>query len=353
MAIVTRCIGALLLIVCSVIYVQAKPLFAYDRAIAAGNTGDLQRAEQLLASALVDAPDSASCLYDAGVIAYKKGDVDHAAVYFKQAAQLSEHGDTALNEQALFNLGNSYVKQQKLEEALDRYKELLRLNHDNERAKKNKEVVEELLKKKEENEKEQQEQQQNNQQQKDQKNQKQQPGDSGQNNNQNSDKDKSNDQSQQQQQSGGQNKQNDQKQDQGQDQNHEQDDVGHDEQNGSDEQQPDQNNGTDNAADQQSDEQHQDGSQQPEHGNDDQKQAEQPNNPQNNNQEQKQQEQKGAPAQAQEQKRNKGLQPLDAALAEIVEKQDKQDAQLNKQLVKILIDNQQPKRSRNGNAPRW
>ena len=48
-----------------------------------------------------------------------------------------------------------------------------------------------------------------------------------------------------------------------------------------------------------------------------------------------------------------GLEKLDAALAEIVEKQDKQDAQLNKQLIKMMIDNQQPKRSKNGNAPRW
>ena len=56
----------------------------------------------------------------------------------------------------------------------------------------------------------------------------------------------------------------------------------------------------------------------------------------------------------QECKKNDNLKNLDAALAHIVEQQGEQDAQLNKQLIKIMIDSQQQqRRNKNDNTPRW
>ncbi len=323
-------------------HMRMTALFSYDRAIAAAHKGNVPQAERLIASALTDTPDSASHLYDAGVLAYKKGDAEHAATYFKQAAELSAQSDASLHEQALFNLGNSYVKQQKLEEALSTYEDLLRAHPDNERAKKNKEIVEELLKKKEEENK-QEEQQKNNQNNQQQQDQKQQQG-SGQNKDQNSNSQQKQDGSSEKQKSDGQNDQNDQRQGENGDQS-ENDSEGQDNPKDRDGQE-DRNNGAGE----------QDKQQEP--GRDDRQKQSPQSNQQNNAQQNAQQEQgaeekKQAGGAGQEQKNNKSLQALDAALAEIVAQQDKQDAQLNKQLVKIMMDNQQPKRSKNGNTPRW
>lgn len=126
--------------------------FLYDRAAANAQRGDWVGAKEQLARALVDAPDNANMLYDAGVSSYKTGDMSQAAAYFKRAAETADAA--LLKERAHFNLGNTYVQKKELEKALEQYEVVLGLNPTNERARHNRDVVKKML--------EQQKQQENN-----------------------------------------------------------------------------------------------------------------------------------------------------------------------------------------------
>lgn len=135
------------------------PFFKYDRAIAAAQKGDLVQAQNMLRQEIVHYPDDARMLYDAGVIAAQQKEYAQASAYFHQAAQQKAVPD-ALKVQSLFNAGNMAVELNDLQQAIDLYEQALRIDERNEQVKHNLEIVKKML------EQQQQEQQQNQQQEK-------------------------------------------------------------------------------------------------------------------------------------------------------------------------------------------
>lgn len=82
--------------------------------------------------------------YNVGTVLYKKGDVQNSEQYFKRAVEHAQD-NVDLKEQALFNLGNSYMKIKKYQDAIDSYENVLQLNEHNDKAVKNLEIAKRLL----------------------------------------------------------------------------------------------------------------------------------------------------------------------------------------------------------------
>lgn len=143
----------------------------YSSAAYAAQQGEWEKAQQDYNTLLVNAPDNPSLLYDSGVASYRRKQFDQAAAYFNKVTEL-ENIDKKLKERAHFNLGNTYVEQNKLEDAIKQYESVLQLNPDNESAKHNLEKVKEMLQQQQDKNKDQQ-QSQDKQQQQDQKQNKQ------------------------------------------------------------------------------------------------------------------------------------------------------------------------------------
>lgn len=124
------------------------PFFAYDTAIVAANNQQWDDAHRLLQELVVDNPDNAELLYDAGVVAYKKELFQEAHAYFSNVIKREEHkqGSSALTQQAYFNKGNAAVALKRYEDALSSYEKVLALDSDNARARHNYEVVQKMLK---------------------------------------------------------------------------------------------------------------------------------------------------------------------------------------------------------------
>lgn len=137
--------------------------FAHDRAVCAGQKGDWKSAQKLFTSALIHQPDDPQLLYDAGVAAYKLGEFAQANAYFSAAAQ-SEKAPDALRELAYFNAGNACVALEQLEQAIKEYEAALTISPDNERTRHNLELVKKMLeqKKQEQEKKKKQEEKQKN-----------------------------------------------------------------------------------------------------------------------------------------------------------------------------------------------
>src|SRR5581483_11648731 len=136
------CLGLLLLCATH----QAYPLFDHDRAVVAAHQGDWQQALHLMQQEVTHHPDDAQVLYDAGVAAYKQGHYQQAQAYFNNAAALSSQAYQPLLEQeALFNAGNSYVKLNQLEDAIKSYETLLARDQHHDKARHNLEVVKKML----------------------------------------------------------------------------------------------------------------------------------------------------------------------------------------------------------------
>lgn len=117
--------------------------FAYDRAVAAAQQGDIDTAQQVLHKLLIDDPENPSVLYDAGVIAAQKQEFEQAAAYFDRAA-CSPKSSGALKERAHFNHGNALVALKKLDDASAQYEATLAINPANEYARHNLEVVKKM-----------------------------------------------------------------------------------------------------------------------------------------------------------------------------------------------------------------
>lgn len=136
------------------------PLFQHDRAVVATQRGDLLHAEQLMNQVVVDKPHDAQTLYDAGVVAYKQGKYQQAQAYFTNAAKQSGSArHQVLLEKALFNQGNSNVKLNNLQQALTDYESVLKLNAQNEKARHNLEIVKKMLEEQQRQKQEEQKQQ--------------------------------------------------------------------------------------------------------------------------------------------------------------------------------------------------
>jgi len=120
------------------------PIFDYDRAIYAGQQEKWDVAAAGLTSLVIDHSDNPSVLYDAGVASYKREEYDHARAYF-EGAVANKDISVGLKEQAYFNAGNAAVQQKKLHDAVHSYEQVLVLNKDNERARHNLELVKKML----------------------------------------------------------------------------------------------------------------------------------------------------------------------------------------------------------------
>jgi tetratricopeptide (TPR) repeat protein len=132
--------------------------FAYDRAIRDVQRNDLSKAMQRLNASLIDRPDDASLLYDAGVVAYKSRDFNQARDYFNRAQQ--GKGCTAqLRKQAYFNSGNASVALADYKNAVESYEQALHLDPSDQRVQHNLKKARELLLR--EQQKEQDKEQQN------------------------------------------------------------------------------------------------------------------------------------------------------------------------------------------------
>lgn len=140
----------ILTLVCFSVQLHAR--FDTYRGIQAYKKGDFKKAQEELQKSLINNPHDPDLLYNNADVAFRLNDFDKAALYFKKAATQSTYANP-VHEKALFNLGTTYAKQEKLEEALTTFNQLLRENPAHERALRNKKIVEELLKKKEEQQK--------------------------------------------------------------------------------------------------------------------------------------------------------------------------------------------------------
>lgn len=128
----------------------------YDRAIVAGQKNNWAASAELLKTELIQNPESAQLLYDTGVSSYKNGDYDYALSYFLKASE-SAQAPALLQEQALFNAGNTQVALKQLENALNTFEKVLEKNPKNAKAAHNKEIVKKML----EEQKQQEQQDQN------------------------------------------------------------------------------------------------------------------------------------------------------------------------------------------------
>lgn len=138
--------------------------FSYDSVIYTAQNGDIKTADQQMRSIVVNSPDDADVLYDAGVLAHQLNNYSQAAAYFNRAAQCAADQDKDLCFRAHFNAGNAYVDNKDLKLALEHYNEALGINSENEYARHNRDRVAQML--------QEQEQQKNNEQKNDQQDQK-------------------------------------------------------------------------------------------------------------------------------------------------------------------------------------
>jgi Ca-activated chloride channel family protein len=136
---------------------------SYDSAAYAAQGGKWNDAYAQLNAILVDSPDRADVLYDAGVAAYNLEHWDQAVACFSRAAEYAEDKD--LRFRSHFNAGNALVAQKNLQAALEQYEKALALDPADEYARHNYDRVKEML----EQQKQEQQQQNNDQQQDDQK----------------------------------------------------------------------------------------------------------------------------------------------------------------------------------------
>jgi tetratricopeptide (TPR) repeat protein len=96
--------------------------------------GNYERALKKYDDALIDAPNSSILHFNAGDAAYQMGQFSRAESEFDQAAQSAFK---PLRAAALYNKGNSFIREQKWAEAIESYKESLRANPADEDAKYN------------------------------------------------------------------------------------------------------------------------------------------------------------------------------------------------------------------------
>ena len=309
--------------------------FKQDRAAYYTQKQEWEKAEEILQPSLTKNPRTAKTLYGLGVSSYKRKEYDRAGAYF--ASALEYETDIQKKEELFFNYGNALAFQKKLHEAVEAYEKALEINPDNEHVKHNLEIVKKML--------ENQEQQQHNDQQKQQENQdknneQQQDNQNNQNNQDNKD-------------NSDQNENSDGQQEQNRDQNEQQ----HDGDSEQDKQQKDEreNGGSENKSNQ--DKQSQDKS-----GEDsrDEPQQKDSNNKRDNERGDHDESPKDSDDQndssendTQEQEKEQEAKPesmyggvddsfkeLDAHLARMLDAQEKKDADLSKQIIKMQVDKQ-------------
>lgn len=171
----------------------------YGKAITQTHVNNWESAQTSINQLLVDQPTRADLLYDAGVAAYRLQEYPKAQAYFEHVTQ--SDAPLHLKEQAYFNMGNAYVQQKQLKDAIVAYEQVLDINPDNERAQHNLEIVKQMLQ--EEEQQKQQEEQKQDQQQDKQKQQQQQNNSANNQQNQHKDDAQNNDDQKSQDQTDG------------------------------------------------------------------------------------------------------------------------------------------------------
>jgi hypothetical protein len=129
--------------------------FSYDKAAYAAQNGKWKDAHEKLNTILVDAPDRADVLYDAGIAASNLENFAQAAACFSRAAECTD--DKELHIRSYFNAGNALVAHKELKGALDQYEKVFALDPNHQYARHNYDRVKQMLE--EEKNKEQQQQQ--------------------------------------------------------------------------------------------------------------------------------------------------------------------------------------------------
>lgn len=87
-------------------------------------------------------PDLAQPYYNSGNTYYRQGNLDSAELQTKQSIRTAERTeDEALAQQSLYNLGNNYFQRQEWPDAIEAYKEALRLDPTDQDAKYNLELA--------------------------------------------------------------------------------------------------------------------------------------------------------------------------------------------------------------------
>lgn len=289
-----------------------RPLFEHDRAVSAYQAGQYAQARDYMKTVVAGNPTDPTCLYDAGVVAYKNADIDQADAYFSTVTQ-QPHVPDELLEKAHFNRAKVYEKRIEYQQAIEQYTRVLQINPDNNKAKEEKARLEKLLEKKKQEEKQEQEKKENKQQQ--QQNQQEQ---------QSSDKDTKQDKQQQ----GDESANPQQTQDKGQEKSSQQQ---------AGEQHTDKQNAQQNGQQEPfNNEKHT--KKQPDNTVD--KQPEHTKNPQQEMQNNKSIAQKGADEQQQRDASAAGMpspKKMDAMLERILAEQEQQDALLNKKFIKATV----------------
>ncbi len=108
-------------------------------------SNNFAQAESEYAKMLLKDPYSAQNNYNMGCVLHKQKKFDAAQNYFDRSIEHAA-SKTKLHEQALFNRGNNLAAQKKLDDAIADYKKVLKINPNNESAKKNLKACEQMQK---------------------------------------------------------------------------------------------------------------------------------------------------------------------------------------------------------------
>ena len=107
------------------------------------SSGNYAKAEQLYKQAYEAEPELEEADFYKGDALYKQGDLEAAKEVFEQTARNANN--TSIKQKAFYNLGNTHLKREEFNEAMEAYKEALKLNPSDENARTNFEYARQKL----------------------------------------------------------------------------------------------------------------------------------------------------------------------------------------------------------------
>ncbi len=140
-------------------------LLAQNRPLSDGNKaykeGDYEKAAQHYKEAISTNPSSAAASYNLANALYKQKHFDSARAQMEQAKKLT--GEAEIQSRLNYNQGNSYMEAEQWQEAIERYKDALRANPNDQDAKYNLSYAWKMWKRQQEQNQDQQKNQDQNQ----------------------------------------------------------------------------------------------------------------------------------------------------------------------------------------------